>query len=77
MKTVKFSNDAYNVFEVIPQMRAGDWFQLTDGQRFKLVVHQTLFKGSTTIDIMTFNCNGKDYKCNVWNHTDVFYFQEV
>lgn len=78
MKIHKFSDRHYKVFSIIPAMQVGDWFRIDEtGEQFKLVVRCTLFKGSTTIDIMTFECNGRDYKCNVWNHRDVFYFQEV
>lgn len=78
MKIRKFTNTSYNVLGLIPSLQIGDWFQLPEtGERFKLVVRCTLFKGSNVIDILTFECNGRDYKCNVWNRREVFYFQEV
>lgn len=68
----------YNVISVIAHMEVGDWFQVpATNERFTLVVRQTMFKGSTTIDIKTFKCNGRDYKCNVWDHQEIFYFQEM
>jgi hypothetical protein len=68
----------YNVISVIAQMEVGDWFHVpaTD-ERFTLTVCQTMFKGSVTIAIKTFKCNGRDYKCNVWNHQDIYYIQEM
>jgi hypothetical protein len=68
----------YNAASVIAHMDVGDWFHVPDtNERFTLVVRQTMFKGCTTIIINTFECNGRDYKCNVWNHQEMFYFQEM
>lgn len=78
MKIRQFDPKHDQLWAVIRCMRPGDWFQIDEtSERFELVVQQSMFKGSTTISILTFKCNGKYYMCNVWNHTDVYYLQEM
>lgn len=70
MKTLNLPE---NFYPVLPIFQLRDKFWLEGGVEFELVE----ILNRKCVKILTFTSNGKDYKCNVWNNKDVFYFQEM
>lgn len=73
---MKLLNIPSKLLKVIPAMGMSDWFCLPDGRKFKLVVRATMYR-PVKVEVLTFECDGKYYKCNVWNTGEVFYLQEM
>lgn len=73
MKVVNISQE---VKSIIQYMQLGDKFWMPAGQQFELVVRQTMFRPAR-VQIVTFESNGRQYRCNVWDDGSVFYLQEV
>jgi hypothetical protein len=73
MKTIKLPE---NFYSILGAMWINDKFWLPTGEEFKLVVINSL-PPKFGVKILTFESNGKDYMCNVWNGQDVFYLQEM
>jgi hypothetical protein len=71
MKVIKLPE---NFYDILGLMEVNDWFQMPNGDKFKLHVIKSI--PQIGVKILTFEFNNEDYMCNVW-HNDVFYFQKV
>lgn len=64
------------LLKVIPYMSLGDKFWMLNGDEYKFITRVTIQK-PLKMEVFTFECNGKDFKCNVWDNCEVFYIQEI
>jgi hypothetical protein len=67
MKPTQFNN----LTSVINRLGPGDRFQLPGAGTFTLLKRKIIGVAQRKIDVLTFECEGRLYGCNVWDDLDI------